>query len=63
MGQKLIHGVFESRSFQLGLAMVCGQETLQKLVFQDAKIRILMARLRPAGLAQIVIERSINKLN
>ena len=34
-----------------------------ELVFADAKLReVLMTKLKPAGLAQVVIERSINKI-
>lgn len=64
MGQKIhpkgfrINTVFpwSSRWFASG-------KLYRELVFADAKLReMLMLKLRPAGLAQVVIERSINKI-
>lgn len=64
MGQKI-----NPRGFRVGVVFNWGsrwfadKKHYKELVFQDAKIReMLMSRLRPAGLAQIVIERSINKI-
>jgi small subunit ribosomal protein S3 len=64
MGQKI-----NPRGFRIGTVFNWGSrwfadnKNYKELVFQDAKIRELLAtKLRPAGLGQVVIERSINKI-
>jgi small subunit ribosomal protein S3 len=64
MGQKI-----NPKGFRVGVVFNWGsrwfanKKNYKELVFQDAKIReLLNAKLRPAGLSQIVIERSINKI-
>lgn len=64
MGQKI-----NPRGFRIGTVFNWGSrwfadnKNYKELVFQDAKIRALLAvKLRPAGLGQVVIERSINKI-
>jgi small subunit ribosomal protein S3 len=64
MGQKI-----NPKGFRIGTVFpwssrwYAGGKLYRELVFADAKLReILMAKLKPAGLAQIVIERSINKV-
>ena len=64
MGQKI-----NPKGFRIGTVFTWGsrwfadKKQYKELVFEDAKLReSLQARLRPAGLAQIVIERSINKI-
>jgi len=64
MGQKI-----NPKGFRIGTVFTWGSRWFadkrhyKELVFEDAKIRdMLLIRLKPAGLAQIVIERSINKV-
>jgi small subunit ribosomal protein S3 len=64
MGQKINPKGFRVGTvFNWGSRWFAGNKNYKELVFQDAKIReLLFAKLRPAGLAQVVIERSINKV-
>ncbi len=64
MGQKV-----NPRGFRLGTTFTwssrwfADSKRYKQLLLSDAKIReILFARLKPAGLAQVQIERSINKV-
>ena len=64
MGQKI-----NPKGFRIGTVFTwssrwfADNKHYKELVFEDAKLReVLMAKLRPAGLAQIVLERSINKV-
>jgi small subunit ribosomal protein S3 len=64
MGQKI-----NPRGFRVGTVFTWGsrwfadKKHYKELVYEDAKLReVLQAKLKPAGLAQIVIERSINKI-
>jgi small subunit ribosomal protein S3 len=64
MGQKI-----NPKGFRVGIVFpwssrwYAGGRMYKELVFADAKLReVLMAKLKPAGLAQVVIERSINKV-
>jgi small subunit ribosomal protein S3 len=64
MGQKI-----NPRGFRVGIVFpwssrwFASGRSYRTLVFADAKLReVLMAKLKPAGLAHIVIERSINKI-
>lgn len=65
MGQKI-----NPKGFRIGIVFpwssrwFAAGKTYRDLVYADAKLRErLMAKLKPAGLAQVVIERSINKIN
>ncbi len=64
MGQKINPKGFRIGTvFNWGSRWFADKKNYKELVYQDAKIRsFLTAKLRPAGLAQIVIERSINKI-
>jgi small subunit ribosomal protein S3 len=64
MGQKI-----NPKGFRIGTVFTwssrwfADKKQYKEFVYEDAKLReVLMARLKPAGLAQIVIERSINKV-
>jgi small subunit ribosomal protein S3 len=64
MGQKI-----NPKGFRIGTVFTWGsrwfadKKHYKELVYEDAKLReVLQVRLRPAGLSQIVIERSINKI-
>jgi len=64
MGQKI-----NPKGFRIGTVFTwssrwfADKKHYKELVYDDAKLReVLQAKLRPAGLAQIVIERSINKI-
>ncbi len=64
MGQKI-----NPRGFRIGTVFTWGsrwfadKRQYKELVYEDAKLRKeLAAKLKPAGLSQIVIERSINKI-
>jgi len=64
MGQKI-----NPKGFRIGTVFTwsskwfADKRTYKELVFDDAKLReVLMAKLKPAGLANILIERSINKI-
>ena len=64
MGQKI-----NPKGFRIGTVFGWGSKWFadnkqyKELVYQDAKIReVLQAKLKPAGLANVVIERSINKV-
>jgi small subunit ribosomal protein S3 len=64
MGQKI-----NPRGFRIGTVFTWGsrwfadKKQYKELVYEDAKLReTLQAKLKPAGLAQVVIERSINKI-
>nr|AGT99805.1 30S ribosomal protein S3 [uncultured organism] len=64
MGQKI-----NPRGFRIGSVFpwssrwFAAGKTYRELVFADAKLReVLNAKLKPAGLSQVVIERSINKI-
>ena len=64
MGQKI-----NPKGFRLGTTFTWGSrwfadnKRYKELVYEDAKLRkMLFSRLKPAGLAQVVIERSINKV-
>jgi len=64
MGQKINPKGFRIGTvFNWGSRWFAGNKLYKELVFQDAKLReLLQAKLKPAGLAQVVIERSINKV-
>jgi small subunit ribosomal protein S3 len=64
MGQKI-----NPKGFRVGTVFTWGSRWFadnkhyKDLVYEDVKLReVLHAKLKPAGLAQIVIERSINKI-
>jgi small subunit ribosomal protein S3 len=64
MGQKI-----NPKGFRVGTVFTwssrwfADKKQYKEFVYEDAKLReVLMAKLKPAGLAQIVIERSINKV-
>jgi small subunit ribosomal protein S3 len=64
MGQKI-----NPKGFRIGTVFTWGsrwfadKRRYKELVYEDVKLRQeLTSKLRPAGLAQIVIERSINKI-
>jgi len=64
MGQKI-----NPKGFRIGIVFPWGsrwfadKKHYKELVYEDAKLRdILQNKLKPAGLAQVVIERSINKI-
>ncbi len=64
MGQKI-----NPKGFRVGIVFPWSSRWFapgrqyKELVYQDAKLReVLFAKLRSAGLAQVVIERSINKM-
>jgi small subunit ribosomal protein S3 len=64
MGQKI-----NPKGFRVGTVFTwssrwfADKRQYKEFVYEDAKLReVLMAKLKPAGLAQIVIERSINKV-
>ncbi|HUD20413.1 MAG TPA: 30S ribosomal protein S3 [Patescibacteria group bacterium] len=64
MGQKI-----NPKGFRIGTVFTWGsrwfadKKQYKEFVYEDAKLReVLQARLKPAGLAQIIIERSINKM-
>ena len=64
MGQKI-----NPKGFRIGTVFTWGSKwfadkrTYKELVFEDAKLReVLSTRLKSAGLATILIERSINKI-
>ncbi len=64
MGQKI-----NPKGFRIGVVFAWSSRWFapgrqyKELVYQDAKLRqVLFAKLKTAGLAQVVIERSINKM-
>jgi small subunit ribosomal protein S3 len=64
MGQKINPKGFRIGTvFNWGSRWFADNKQYKELVYQDAMLReLLAAKLKPAGLAQIVIERSINKV-
>lgn len=64
MGQKINPKGFRiGTTFTWGSRWFADSRRYKQLLFQDAKLReILYAKLKPAGLADVEIERSINKV-
>jgi len=64
MGQKINPKGFRTGTvFTWSSRWFADKKQYKELVFEDVKLReALIAKLKPAGLAQIVIERSINKI-
>ncbi len=64
MGQKINPKGFRiGTTFTWGSKWFASSKQYKELVYQDAKLRIqLMDKLKPAGLSNVIIERSINKI-